>query len=148
LEVGRAVNVCTYVSLPARHEPTLSGIVAEKVPFLSLLSILMFLICVWQIGVILWPKRDGGNIANTSDASFIARLDRKDEEREVKVEKQITKKMAPKLTVKPAGSKATSGLSRKSCGRTSQTGGRRASPVGDCSPFRRSRPDHRQNPHS
>ena len=86
--------VIMYLFLRAMS-PALFDTVAQTVPFISLLSVLMFLICVWQIGVHLWPKRAGANLANTNDAGFIARLDRKDEEREVKVEKRLAKHMAP-----------------------------------------------------
>ena len=86
--------VIMYLFLRALS-PALFDRVAATVPFISLLSVLMFLICVWQIGVHLWPRRDGANLANTNDAAFVARLDRKDEEREVKVEKRLAKHMAP-----------------------------------------------------
>lgn len=86
--------VIMYLFLRAMS-PALFDTVAQTVPFISLLSVLMFLICVWQIGVHLWPKRYGANVAHTSDAGFVAGLDRKDEEREVKVEKRVAKHMAP-----------------------------------------------------
>ena len=46
----------------------------------------------------MWPRRNGAEHAAGSDASFIAKLDRKDEEREVKVAKQIARKSAPQVS--------------------------------------------------
>jgi len=75
--------------------PTMLQAVASRVPFINLLSAIIFLICVWQLGVALWPKGHGHGETAASDASFIAGLDRKREQREVKVEKRIKKRLAP-----------------------------------------------------
>jgi ribosomal protein L17 len=77
--------------------PALFDSLAEKIPFINLLSLIMFLICIWRVGVALWPRRDGNNRLGGSDASFIAGLDREDEEKEVKVEKRVAKKAAPQV---------------------------------------------------
>jgi len=69
--------------------------IAERVPLINLLSIVIFLICLWQAGAILWPQWSGNPQSNGSDASFIAGLDRNDEEREETVQKRLTKKLAP-----------------------------------------------------
>ena len=75
--------------------PSMLQAVASRVPFINLLSAIIFLICVWQVGVALWPKGRGHGETAASDSSFIAGLDRKHEQREVKVEKRIRKRLAP-----------------------------------------------------
>jgi hypothetical protein len=77
--------------------PSLFGLIADRVPFINLLSVIVFLICLWRVGVALWPGRNGHGERGGGDASFIARLDHKDEERELKVEKQVTRKTAPQV---------------------------------------------------
>ena len=75
--------------------PTLFAAVAERVAFINLLSAIIFLICVWQIGVALWPKRSGDGTPGGHDAAFIAGLDRPNEEREIRIEKKIKRHLAP-----------------------------------------------------
>lgn len=75
--------------------PALFGMIAEKVPFISLVSAVILLICLWRIGVALWPKSIGAGHSEHSDASFVAKLDRRDEEKEVKAEKWMTRKAVP-----------------------------------------------------
>lgn len=75
--------------------PSMLNALAQRVPFLNLLSAIIFLLCIWQVGVALWPKGHGTADKAGSDSSFIAGLDRKHEEREIKVEKRIKRKLAP-----------------------------------------------------
>lgn len=75
--------------------PALWRAISDRVPFISLLSAIIFLICVWQVGVAIWPKGRDRHEAKDSDSAFIATLDRKHEDREVKVEKRIKHKLVP-----------------------------------------------------
>ncbi len=75
--------------------PALWHTITDRVPFISLLSAIIFLICVWQLGVAIWPKGGSQHTAQESDSAFISALDRKHEEREVKVEKHIKRKLVP-----------------------------------------------------
>jgi hypothetical protein len=75
--------------------PALFGLIAARIPFVNLLSAVIFLICVWQVGVALWPKGEGHGRGDPSDSSFISGLDRKDEKREIKVEKKIKRRLTP-----------------------------------------------------
>ena len=77
--------------------PALWRAITDRVPFIDLLSAIIFLICVWQVGVALWPKSHGRHATKDSDSAFIATLDRKHEDREVKVEKRIKRKLAPEV---------------------------------------------------
>jgi hypothetical protein len=78
--------------------PALFALIVEKVPFISLLSAVILLTCLWRIGAALWPKGMGSSHAEHSDASFVARLDRKEEEKEVKAEKWMARKSVPQAT--------------------------------------------------
>jgi len=85
--------VLLYLFLRAMS-PTLFAAIAARVPFINLLSAIIFLICVWKIGVAFWPKgHDDGN--QESDSGFIAGLNQKREKREIRVEKRIKRKLAP-----------------------------------------------------
>lgn len=75
--------------------PALMAAIADRMPFINLLSAVIFLICVWQIGVALWPKRSGDGTPGGHDAGFIAGLDRPNEEREIRIEKKIKRHLAP-----------------------------------------------------
>ena len=75
--------------------PTLFAAIVERVAFINLLSAIIFLICVWQIGVALWPKRAADGAPGGHDAGFIAGLDRPNEEREIRIEKKIKRHLAP-----------------------------------------------------
>ena len=75
--------------------PALFGVIAARVPFVNLLSAVVFLICLWQVGVALWPKGDGQGQGESSDSSFISGLNQKDEKREIKVEKKIKRRLTP-----------------------------------------------------
>jgi len=75
--------------------PALFGAIAARIPFVNLLSAIIFLICVWQVGVALWPKGEGHGRGESSDSSFISGLDQKDEKREIRVEKKIKRHLAP-----------------------------------------------------
>jgi hypothetical protein len=59
------------------------------------LTAVMFLICVWRIGVAIWPKRHGDDPATRDDSSFVAGLNRKLEEREIKAEKKLKRHLIP-----------------------------------------------------
>ena len=85
--------VLLYLFLRAMS-PTLFAAIAARVPFINLLSAIIFLICVWKVGVALWPKGHGDG-DQESDSGFIAGLNRKREKREVKVEKTIKRRLAP-----------------------------------------------------
>lgn len=87
--------VLIYLFLRA-VSPALFDVIADRIPFLNLLSAIVFLICVWQVGVALWPKGNGGGGKNSSDASFISGLDQKDEKRGMKVEKKIKRRLTPR----------------------------------------------------
>ena len=75
--------------------PALFRQMAARVPFINLLTAIVFLICVWQFAVAIWPKGHAHGEPNTNDVGFIASLNRKREQRETKVEKRIKKKLAP-----------------------------------------------------
>ena len=88
--------VVIYLFLRA-ISPQLMSAIAEKIPFLHLLTAVMFLICVWRIGVAIWPKRQGDDPAVRDDSSFIAGLNRKLEEREIKAEKRMKRHQIPEV---------------------------------------------------
>jgi hypothetical protein len=75
--------------------PALLAALSDRVPFINLLSAIIFLLCVWQVGVALWPRRSGDGAPSGHDASFIAGLDRPNEEREIRIEKKIKRHLAP-----------------------------------------------------
>ena len=77
--------------------PQLVSAIADKIPFLHLLTAVMFLICVWRIGVAIWPRRHSDDPAARDDSSFIAGLNRKLEEREIKAEKRMKRHMIPEV---------------------------------------------------
>ena len=76
--------------------PALFSVIAARVPFVNLLSAVVFLICLWQVGVAVWPQGDGRGQGTSSDSSFISGLNQKDEKREIKVEKKIKRRLTPK----------------------------------------------------
>ena len=86
--------VIVYLFIRAMS-PALFAAIADRVPFISLLSAIIFLICVWQIGVAIWPKRHSDGPAGRDDSSFISTLDQDNEKREIKVEKKIKRHLAP-----------------------------------------------------
>ena len=77
--------------------PELMSAIADRVPFLHLLAAVMFLICVWRIGVAIWPRRHGDDPVARDDSSFIAGLNRKLEEREIKAEKRMKRHLIPEV---------------------------------------------------
>ena len=77
--------------------PQLVTAIADKIPFLHLLTAVMFLICVWRIGVAIWPRRHGDDPATRDDSSFISGLNRKLEEREIKAEKRMKRHLIPEV---------------------------------------------------
>ena len=85
--------VTIYLFLRA-VSPAMMTAIAEKVPFVHLLTAIMFLICIWRIGVAVWPsgisiRRDRG------DAGFVASLDRDTEKREFRVIKNMKRRLLP-----------------------------------------------------
>lgn len=75
--------------------PALLAVITDKVPFVNLLSAIIFLICVWQVGVAIWPKRHSDVMSGGNDSSFVSGLERDNEKREIKVEKRIKRHLAP-----------------------------------------------------
>ena len=88
--------VVIYLFLRA-VSPTLMSAIADKAPFVHLLTAVMFLICVWRLGVAIWPKRHGDDPATRDDSSFVAGLNRKLEEREIKAEKRMKRHLIPEV---------------------------------------------------
>lgn len=88
--------VLIYLLLRA-VSPQLMSAVADKIPFLHLLTAVMFLICVWRIGVAIWPRRHGEDGLGRDDSSFVAGLNRSLEEREIKAEKRMKRHMIPEV---------------------------------------------------
>ena len=86
--------VIVYLFIRAMS-PALFAAIAQRAPFINLISAVIFLICVWQIGVALWPKRSSDGTPGGHDAGFIAGLDRPNEEREIRIEKKIKRHLAP-----------------------------------------------------
>ncbi len=86
--------VIVYLFIRAMS-PALLAAIAQKAPFINLLSAIVFLICMWQIGVALWPKHTGTGSPGRHDAGFIAGMDRRNEEREIRIEKRIKRHLAP-----------------------------------------------------
>jgi hypothetical protein len=88
--------VVIYLLLRA-VSPQLVSAVADRVPFLHLLTAVMFLICVWRIGVAIWPRRHGDDGVGRDDSSFVAGLNRKLEEREIRAEKKMKRHLIPEV---------------------------------------------------
>ena len=75
--------------------PKLMDLITATVPFVHLLAAVMFLVCVWRIGVLLWPSVSGVVAASGSDARFLAGLDHKRESDELKLIQKLQHHMAP-----------------------------------------------------
>lgn len=88
--------VIIYLFLRAVSPQVVSAI-AARIPFLHLLTAVMFLICVWRIGVAIWPKRHGDDGVGRDDSSFVSGLNRKLEEREIKAEKRMKRHFIPEI---------------------------------------------------
>ncbi len=88
--------VIVYLLIRAMS-PALFQVMSNRMPFINLLTAIIFLICIWQIGVALWPKSRADDPAHNSDASFIAGLNRKVEEREIKAEKRMKRHTIPEV---------------------------------------------------
>jgi hypothetical protein len=86
--------VIVYLFIRAMS-PALLAAIAQKAPFINLLSAIVFLICVWQIGVALWPKHAGPERPGAPDIGSVAGQDRRNEEREIRIERKIKRKMLP-----------------------------------------------------
>ena len=85
--------VTIYLFLRA-VSPAMMMAIAEKVPFVHILTAVMFLICVWRIGVAVWPS--GISVArHEGDARFVATLDRDTEKREFQLVKKLKRRLAP-----------------------------------------------------
>jgi hypothetical protein len=75
--------------------PALLAAIADKFAFINLLSAIIFLICVWQVGVAVWPHRHPEGVNAGNDFAFVAGLEKNNEKREIKVEKRIKRHLAP-----------------------------------------------------
>lgn len=74
--------------------PEMMSAIADHLPFIHLLTALMFLICVWRIGAAIWPN--GISVSrHEGDAQFVATLDRDTEKRELALIKKLKRGMAP-----------------------------------------------------
>lgn len=76
--------------------------IKAKVPFVNLLSAIVFLICVWQLGVALWPS-SWGSREPRGQSEFPAGMNRKDERHELRVEKRIKRRLTPAAERQTAG---------------------------------------------
>lgn len=74
--------------------PELMSVISHRAPFVHLLAAIMFLLCIWRIGVAIWPHQ-GDDSAGQSDAGFVATLDRPREKNELKLVKKLKRHMAP-----------------------------------------------------
>ena len=85
--------VIIYLFLRA-ISPEMMKAISTRIPFIHLLTAVMFLICVWRIGVAIWPT--GISVArHEGDARFVATLDRDTEKREFQLIKKLKRKLAP-----------------------------------------------------
>ena len=85
--------VIIYLFLRA-ISPEMMKVISERLPFIHLLTAVMFLICVWRIGVAVWPT--GISVArHEGDARFVATMDRDTEKREFKLVKKLKRELAP-----------------------------------------------------
>ncbi len=85
--------VIIYLFLRA-ISPELMKAISDRLPFIHLLTMVMFLICVWRIGVAIWPT--GISVAHhEGDARFVATLDRDTEKREFRLLKKLKCGLAP-----------------------------------------------------
>jgi hypothetical protein len=74
--------------------PVMMQAITEKVPFVHLLTAVMFLICVWRIGVAIWPNGMGFR-ASKSDAGYVASLDRGREKDEFRLIRKLRRGSTP-----------------------------------------------------
>ena len=91
--------VLLYLFLRAAS-PEFMRAVTERAPFVHLLAALFFLICLWKIGVSIWPKGENGGDSQVSDAGFLSQLNRKKERDELRIDKRIKNRMVPKARKK------------------------------------------------
>ena len=78
--------------------PGLFTLLAQRIPFINLLTALVFLLAVWQLGIALWESIDRPSRDNGTPSGCIAKLNRPTEKRTLKIEKQIKGKLAPEVT--------------------------------------------------
>jgi hypothetical protein len=85
--------VIIYMFLRA-ISPAMMQSVSETVPFIHLLTAVMFLVCVWRIGVALWPSGISFS-SHRSDAGYVATLDRGREKGEFKLIRKLRRGSTP-----------------------------------------------------
>jgi len=73
--------VVIYLFLRA-VSPAMMETIAARAPFVHLLTVIMFLICLWRAGAALWPAGGFKLWPHSSDAGFVAMLDRGREKNE------------------------------------------------------------------
>ncbi len=86
--------VIVYLFIRAVSPPLMAAI-SSRAPFVHLLAAVMFLICVWRIGVALWPADTFLRHHDLSDASFVSGLNRRREKDEFRLIKRMKKGVAP-----------------------------------------------------
>ena len=74
--------------------PKLMAAISTRAPFIHLLAAVMFLICVWRIGLHLWPGRSDPP-SRESDAGFVANMDHDRERNELRLVKKLKRRLAP-----------------------------------------------------
>ena len=104
--VQMAVHIPWQIALPLTYvlmyallralSPALFRTLADKLPFINLLTALIFLFAVWQLGVEIWHRFESVTARHSSGTGFISGLNRANEKRALKVEKRIKGNLAPK----------------------------------------------------
>lgn len=85
--------VIIYLFLRA-ISPEMMKVISDRIPFIHLLTAVMFLICIWRIGVAIWPT--GISVSrHEGDARFVATMDRDTEKREFRLVKKLKRELAP-----------------------------------------------------